>query len=689
MSQVLSIAVVGHKGAGKTALIAAMGFVANATPRLGKPGEYALGLDESPEEKAHQSTFETQLVSLQWAGTRLQLLDTPGEAGFYADTQLAFFAADAVLVVVSARAGVQATTHRLIRLILETKKPCFIAISRCDEEQIQVEEVVRELRALKEPITLVEVPHHRGKNAALDGVVSVTSMKAWVGHPEGPRQVAPDPIPTEVEAEVRAARERAVDDVACTDDELADHYLQEGDLSEAELSQGEHRAVARAQLVPVLFTSATTPFGIVALLDALVEFGPTPEERPPFEGEWQGKVERRQADPEAPISALVVKTKVDAYGKSSLLRVISGTLRADSTLLCAESGQRERIFAFALGMKEPRDRSVAQPGELVVVPKLKTAASRSTLCHESHPIALTLPPKPVALFSRAVVTAKGGVSDKVAQAVAAIAEEDPGLSVSVDADNHQLVLSGLGATHLDITLERLQRRTKLDLALGPPKVEYRETVTQAVRHIEGRQKKQTGGHGQFGIVYLDVEPLERGEGFVFEDAVVGGAVPRQYIGSVKRGVERALAQGIVAGYPVVDVKVRLTDGKHHSVDSSDAAFQTAGYRGFLAAARAATPVLLEPIAKLTLTVPLASVGDVLGDISAHRGTILGQEVAADESTIEAFLPFAELVDYEPLLSAHTQGRGSFEFGFDHYDQVPTATQADLIQSRGFVADLDE
>lgn len=683
----LSIAVVGHKGAGKTALIAAMGYVAQATPRRGKAGDYALGLDDTPEEKAHESTFETHLVSLSWTGVRLQLLDTPGEVGFFADTQLAFLAADSVLLVVSARAGVESTTQRLIRLILETNKPCFIAVTRCDETQIRVEEVVQELRALKEPITLVEVPHHRGKSAALDGVVSVTSLSAWVGHPEGPSQTGSDPIPGEVAEEVRVARERVVDEVACTDDELTDHYLERGDLTQAELIEGEHRAVARGKLVPVLFTSAATPFGIVALLNALVEFAPRPSERAAFEGMWESVPTQREALPEAAFSGLVLKTKIDSHGKLSLVRILSGTLRADSPVLCAETGEQERIGLFSFGMKDPRDQNLAEAGELVVVPRLKNAPSRSTLCDPRHPIRLRLPELPVALFSRAIVMPRGGASDKVAQAVHAIHEEDPGLSVTVDG--HQLVLSGLGAAHLDITLERLKRRTKLDLSLGPPRIEYRETISRKVEHVEGRQKKQTGGHGEFGIVYLDVEPLPRGQGWVFEDAVVGGKVPRQYIGSVKQGVERALKQGVVAGYPLVDVKVRLTDGKHHSVDSSDAAFQTAGYRGFLAAARAASPVLLEPIAKLDLRVPLASVGDVLSDLAAHRGTILGQWVTGDESTLQALLPFAELVNYEPRLSAHTQGRGSFEFVFAHYEQVSAAAQAEIVSRSEFLADLDD
>jgi elongation factor G len=665
-----SVAVVGHKGAGKTALIEAMAYMAKAVPRLGKPGSRGLGLDDTPEEQEHLGTFETRLVTLSWNGARIQLLDTPGESGFWADTQLAFAVADAVLLVVSARAGVETGTQRLARLALETRKPCLVAVTRCDDEQARVEDVVQEVRELKEPLAIIEVPHHRPAGAALDGVISVTTMKAWVGHRESPDQLDSDPIPDDVRDEVRRAREKLVDDVAGTDDSLADRYLTEGDLAPDELRTGEHRAVAQNKLVPVLFTSATTPFGIIALLDAIVDFAPTP-------------LDARAC--EAPLGALVVKTKIDSHGRTSLLRVLSGTLRSDSHVLCSGSGDKERIGQIFPGGNGTKPVGEACAGELVLVPKLKTARGGDMLCEDKQAVALEPPARPVPIFSRAVISPQKSMDEKVAQALRVLEEEDPGLSVTLGADGHQLVVSGLGALHLDVTLERLRRRTKLDVKLGPPRIEYRETVTRSVRGVEGKQKKQSGGHGQFGVVVLDLEPLPRGAGFVFEDAVVGGAVPRQFIGSVKKGVERALAHGVLAGYAVVDVKVRLVDGKHHSVDSSDAAFQTAGYKGFLAAARAAHPILLEPLAKMSLSVPPEALGDVLGDLAARNGTVLGQEVDGDHAQIDAFLPFAQLSDYEPVLSARTQGRGRFVFGFDHYELVPPALQSKIVRDSGFTS----
>lgn len=685
-----SVAIVGHKGAGKTALLEAMAYIARAVPRLGKPGDRGLGLDDTPEEQAHESTFETRLVSLQWGDTRLHLLDTPGEASFVAETQLAFAAADAVLLVVSARAGVESGTQRLARMALEAKKPCIVAITRCDDEQARVEEVVQQVRGLKEPITVVEVPHHREKGAALDGVVSVASMKAWVGHREAPDQTAPDPIPDDVAEEVQRTREKLVDDVAGTDDSLTDQYLTEGDLPAPALREGEHRAVAQGKLVPVLFTSSTVPFGIVALLDGLAEFAPAPSDLPAWPGTHDGSETTRARSPDAPLSAVLIKNKIDTHGRTSIVRVVSGVLRADSHVLCARSGERERIGQILTGCgRDLKPVTQAVAGDLVIIPKLKSAQAGETLCDEKHPVLLALPTAPVPLFSRAVQSAQKTSDEKATQALRTLEEEDPGLKVTLDAASHQLVVSGLGAVHLDVTIERLKRRTRLDVKLGPPRIEYRETVTRAVRGVEGKQKKQTGGHGQFAVVYLDVEPLARGEGFVFEDAVVGGAVPRQFISSVRKGIERALTRGVIAGYPVVDVKVRLTDGKSHSVDSSDAAFQTAGYRGFLAAARAANPLLLEPVARLTLTVPTPSLGDVLGDLAGRNGSVLGQEVDEENAQIDAFLPFAQLVDYEPFLSARTQGRGRFTFAFDHYDGVPPMTQAKVVRESGFGAETEE
>ncbi len=668
-----SVAVVGHKGAGKTALIEAMAFMAGAVPRLGKPGARGLGLDDTPEEQQHLATFETRLVTLSWAGKRIQLLDTPGESGFWADTSLAFAAADAVLLVVSARAGVETGTQRLARLVLEQKKPCLVAITRCDDEQARVDEVVQQIRELKEPLAIFEVPHHRGQGAALDGVVSVTTMKAWVGQRESPDQLEAAPVPDDLKDQVQRTREKLVDDVAGTDDTLADHYLADGDLSEGELREGEHRAVAQAKLVPVLFTSASTPFGIIALLDALVDCAPTPLDI--------GRAEE-------PFTALVVKTKVDTHGRMSIVRVLSGTLRSDTHVLCTGSSERERIGPL-LPNGNGKTASEACAGELLHVPKLKTARGGDVLCDEKQKASVEVPTRPVPIFSRAVITPQKSMDEKVAQALRVLEEEDPGLAVTLGGDGHQLVVSGLGALHLDITLERLRRRTKLDVKLGPPRIEYRETVTRPVRGVEGKQKKQTGGHGQFGVVVLDLEPLPRGAGFVFEDAVIGGAVPRQFIGSVKKGVERALARGVLAGYPVADVKVRLTDGKHHSVDSSDAAFQTAGYKGFLAAARAAHPVLLEPLAKLSLTVPSQALGDVLGDLAARSGTVLGHDVEGEQAHVDAYLPFAQLSDYEPVLSARTQGRGRFVFGFDHYELVPPAAQNKIVRDSGFASVEDD
>jgi len=400
--------------------------------------------------------------------------------------------------------------------------------------------------------------------------------------------------------------------------------------------------------------------------------------------------EARPRGVEAPLSAFVVKNKIDPHGRSSIVRVVSGVLRPDSHVVCATSGERERIgqlLGGAGGDGKPLARAAA--GMLVVVPKLKVARAGETLCDERAPVRLALPTRPVPLFSRAVRTPQKSADDKVTQTLRILEEEDPGLKVTLDAASHELIVSGLGAVHLDVTIERLKRRARLDVTLGPPRIEYRETVAHAVRRVEGKQKKQTGGHGQYAVVYLDLEPLPRGAGFELEDAVVGGAVPRQFLGSVRKGVERAMARGVIAGYPVVDVKVRVVDGKHHSVDSSDAAFQTAGYRGFLAAARAALPQLLEPVARLSLSVPTPSLGDVLGDLASRGASVLGQEVGTELAQLEAYLPFAQLVDYEPFLSARTQGRGRFTFTFAHYDAVSPPTQAKIVRESGFGGHPDE
>jgi elongation factor G len=432
--------------------------------------------------------------------------------------------------------------------------------------------------------------------------------------------------------------------------------------------------VAAGKLLPVYYASGTKPSGIAALLDAIVAELPPP------------------TTADGDVAAQVWKTRIDPHvGCLSFARVRQGLLRSDAHLCNASDGTRERVGQLLQGVGgELKPVGEAGAGDLVVVTKLKGTRTGETLCDEKRPVALPRLELAPPLFARTLVTDQRGREEKLVAALQRLVEEDPGLSVTHDETGHEMIIAGAGPLHLDLTLERLRRKSGIDARLGPPRIAYRETLTRAVARVEGKQKKQTGGHGQFGVCYIDVEPLPRGAGFVFENAIVGGVVPRQFVPSVEKGVVRAMALGVLAGYPMVDVKVRLVDGKTHSVDSSDAAFQAAGFKAFRAAAAVAHPALLEPVVKLQVTVPNATTGDAIGDLTSRRGKVLATETGDDATVISAHVPLAETLELEPKLASITQGKGSFTLALDHYELCPGHVQERAIQQSGFkLKDEDE
>lgn len=680
--EIRNVAVLGHKGSGKTSLVEAALFVAKVTPKLGKAGDRASGLDDSPEERAHVTTLEARPVSVKWSNHKINLVDTPGEASFMAEARLALAACDAAIVCISARDGMQTGTERALAWVRERSVPCIVVLTKMDDEHARPDEVVAELKQhLKTPIAVMEVPD--GVGQTFHGVMAVRTNKAWINKPEAPNSTASIPVPAESKPRVDEARAHLVDDVAGTDDTLTEKYLNDGDLSQDELDSGARNAVAACKMIPVYEASCTMPSGIVALLDAVVDLLPSPSQRPAFEG--VGTQEKREAKGDGPIAAFVFKTHIDPHvGKVSYVRVVSGTLKQDASVVAGTSGNRERVGVLSQGTwKELKPLSEAIAGDIVAVAKLKVAHTGDTLSDEKKPFNVKLPPQPPALFSRTLIVEGKGVEDKAAQALQRICEEDPGLVFKHDPITRESILEGLGALHLDITLERLRKRASIDCRLGPPRIPYRETVRGRAKGVEGKLKKQSGGHGQFGVCYIDLEPMPRGAGFEFEDAIVGGSIPRQFIPSVEKGIRKAMEHGVLAGYPVVDFKVRLVDGKYHAVDSSDAAFQMAGSRALRAALQQSQPVLLEPVAKLEVTVPSEYLGDVIGDINSRGGRVTGTDSLADKSVVVALVPLANTNDYEPKLTSITSGRGAFTMAFDHYDPCTPHTTDKVVKESGF------
>ncbi|WP_437572211.1 elongation factor G [Sorangium sp. So ce542] len=692
-----NVAIIGHKGAGKTSLAEAMLYVGKATAKLGKVDDKSSVLDDTAEEKEHVCSFEASVAHLSWGGKKINLVDTPGEGSFLAETRLALAAVDAAILVVSGKDGVQPITERVFGWVREAKLPCMIVVTKVDAENARPDEVIAEVRArLKAPLAIME--ERIGEGPQYRGVVAIRTKKAWLDKPEAPAAAAGAPVPADVAGAVEKARGKLVDDVAGSDDELTERYLTEGDLTQQELDQGLRAAVRRGALVPVYFASGVRPSGAAALLDGIVELVPPPTEHPAWAGVVpSGKpgaapqAAERPPAADAPAAAFVFKTSIDPHaGRTSFARVLSGALRPDATLLNASTGNAERLGKIhAVVGKDHKQVEEARAGDIVALHKLKSTLSGHTLCDEKHAFLFSAPELPPALFSRGVrFDAKGG-EDKVGNALYRLTEEDPGLSVHQDPSTRELVVSGLGALHLEITVERIRRRVGIDCRLGPPHIAYKETLSRKATNVEGKHKKQTGGHGQFGVCYIDMEPLPRGGGFVFEDAVVGGAVPRQFIPSVEKGIVKAMSKGVLAGYPMVDVKVRLFDGKYHDVDSSDAAFQMAGSKAFKAAAAQCAPVLLEPIVRLSVTVPSATMGDIIGDINSRRGRIIGTDSVEDQTIVNAFVPLAEVLEYESKLKSMTQGKGTFTMSVEHLEVCPPAVQEKVIKESGFKVEADE
>lgn len=692
-----NVAVIGHKGSGKTSLVEAMLYLAKATSKLGKVDDKSSVLDDSLEEKEHACSLEASVAHLFWNGAKVNVIDTPGEGSFLAETRLALAAVDAAVLVVSARDGVQPITERVWGWARAQGLPTLVVVTKVDAENAKADDVVDELkRRLKVPVAVMAVTS--GEGPSFQGVAALRKQKAWIGKPETPATASGTATPAEIAKDVETARAKLVDDIAGTTDELTEKYLNEGDLTREELDQGLCAAMRAGTVFPLYFAASTRPSGIAALLDAIVELVPSPTAH----GPWQGTVPSgkpgtpdapadRPSSPDAPLAAFVFKTSIDPHaGRTSFVRVLSGVLRPDTSLLNSSTGGVERLgkISNCVG-KEGKSVDEARAGDIVALAKLKATKSGQTLCDEKSPFVLTPPELPASLFSRGVRFDVKGAEEKVATALQRLVEEDPGLSVHNDETTRELVVSGLGALHLEITVERIKRRAGIDCRLGPPHIAYKETITKKVQNVEGKHKKQSGGHGQFGVCYLDLEPLPRGGGFEFEDAIVGGSIPRQFIPSVEKGIVKTMARGFLAGFPVVDVKVRVFDGKYHDVDSSDAAFQIAGRKGFKDAAAKAGPVILEPIVKLHVIVPSATMGDVIGDINSRRGRISGTDSIDDSSIVNAFVPLAEVLEYESKLKSMTQGKGTFSMTVDHLEVCPPMVQEQVIKDSGFKVAEDE
>lgn len=666
--KIRNVALVGHGGAGKTTLTEALLHRSAAISRLGRVEDGTTVSDHDPEEQRRGLSLSLAIAPFEWKGHKVNLVDTPGYADFMGDVAAALRVVDLAVFVVSAVDGVEVQTEAIWREAARLGVPRMIFVNKLDRERASFERTLEELRdRLGAGVAPLELPI--GAEAEFRGIADLLTDTAHVYEGGIPHA---EPIPDEMEALEHQVHDNLVEGIVVAEDALLERYL-EGDLpSLDELEHALTQGIEAASVFPVICGSAASEVGIDRLADFLVEIGPPPADRPTPVTAGDTEVEVR-ADPDGDPLAFVFKTIADPFvGQLSLFKVLSGTIRNDAHLVNSRLGTDERLHGlFVVRGKDhdPVDALVA--GDIGGVAKLTSTATGDTLAARGKPVRVPPIEQPAAVLGVAVVPRTQADDDKLATALHRLQEEDPALVVERDEETHQTILRGTGETHLAIALEKLERKFGVGVTTEGIRVRYRETITE-VAEAEGRHKKQSGGHGQFAVCTLRVEPLERGAGFEFVDKIVGGAVSRSYIPAVARGVEETMQAGGVNGHPVVDVRVTLLDGKEHSVDSSEMAFRVAGRLAFRAAMANATPVVLEPVTRLDVTVPSELLGDVMGDLNARRGRVQGTEPGdVGEQVVYAVAPESELLRYAIDLRSLTGGRGRFTAEHDHYDAVPS------------------
>jgi elongation factor G len=661
-----NVAIVAHGGTGKTSLTEAMAFHAGLVNRLGRVDDGTTVSDFDPDEVKRKISVNLSLVPLEWKGVKINLIDTPGYADFVGEEKSGLRAADSAIVLVDASAGVQVGTENAWQYADERSLPRMVVISRMDRENADFDRVVETLVAqFGRRCAPVEIPI--GSQEHFQGCVDLLSLKARTGDKD-----EEGPIPSELEQRVALYRERLVESVAENDEDLLNKFLEGGDLAEDELHAGLRSAVVSGAIVPILVASGTHNVGIGSVLDAIAGYAPSPiDAGSALAKNTSGAEERLEISAAGPLAALVFKTTADPYvGRLSYVRIYSGTLKADSQLWNANKNQAERVgpvFHQHGKAQDPVGHLVA--GDIGVIPKLAETTTGDTLCTREHALILEPTKYPAPSFGASISPKTKADADKVGSSLHRIAEEDPTLAVGRHADTGELILSGLGESHVEVAVEKMQRKFGVGVDMKTPKVPYKETIT-VTTNSEYRHKKQTGGAGQFGQVTLTLEPQPRGSGVEFSEHVVGGAVPREFFPAVEKGVREAASEGVIAHYPLVDVKVTLIDGKYHPVDSKAIAFEIAGMQAVKQGVQQAKPVLLEPIMQLEIHVPESFTGDVISDLNSKRAKVHGMSPDGGTTIISAEAPQAEIQRYATDLRSITQGRGSFTTEFDHYEEVP-------------------
>ncbi len=675
-----NVAVVGHGGCGKTTLVSALLYDVGAVNRLGRVEDGTTLTDFDPDEIERKISLQTALAYGEWRKNKINLIDAPGYANFLAEAKAALRVADAALVVVDAVAGVEVQTEKVWGYASEFGIPRIIAVNRIDRDRASF---VRSLESLQSVFGrgVVPIAFPLGEEKAFVGVADLLTEKADVYADDASGKFQAVDLPPEVREAAKSWRDKLVEMVAESNEDLMEEFFEKGTLPQEDLVRGLRLAVLSGKVFPVVPTSAARNVGVHPILDAIVDLLPSPVDRGPSTGtDPTSKAEAtREPSATAPFASFVFKTIADPHaGRISLFRVYSGTLKSDTTVHNATRDAAERIGSLLL-LQGKNQTSIGeiQAGDLGAVAKLKETQTSDTLCDKAHPIVYPpiVFPEPATTF--AIEPKSRGDEDKISQSLHRLMEEDPVLRLSRDAQTHEMLLSGMGQLHMEVVVGKLRKRYRVEVLLKKPKIAYRETIKGAAEG-HGRHKKQTGGHGQFADCKIRMKALPRGSDFKYVDDIFGGSIPRNFIPAVEKGIQEARLKGFLAGFPMVDFQVELYDGQYHDVDSSELAFKIAGSLAFKDAVAKCKPTILEPIMKVEIAVPEEFAGAVMGDLSSRRGRPQGMEPRGSLQVIKAEVPLAEMLSYDAELTSMTGGRGSYHMEMSHYDEVPFQFQEKVI-----------
>ena len=663
-----NVALTGHGGSGKTSLAEAILFKAGAINRLGKVEAGNTAMDFQPEETQKQQSISTAFHKFSWKNNIVTLIDTPGDQNFFSSTKICMPASDSAVIVIDGVGGPGAMTEEAFVCADEYNLPCILFINKLDRERADFYTVVNNCeKSLKKKIVVIHLPI--GKEENFKGFVDIISEKAHLYDENGKLTITD--IPLEMKTDVKDAREKFIENVAELNDELLERYLEGETISEDDLKTTFKQGFFAGEFFPVLCGSAIKSVGIDSICDFINNYMPSPIDR----GAWtaldqNGEKNEILPDPEAPFYGFVFNTIVDPYaGRLSLFRIISGKLNKDGNFINVNKDTKERFTQLLeITGKEQKPITEGLPGSIVAVAKLKETQTGDTISSDKN-LKFT-PVEPIApVISFAVSSQDKSDEDKIHDALRKILEEDTSLVLKREQETNETILSGQGLVHIKTTIEKIKRKFNVDVQIDTPKVPYKETFKKKIR-VQGKHKKQSGGHGQFGDCWITLEPLPKGRGFEFIDKIVGGSIPKTYIPAVEKGIIEAAQKGVLAGFQCVDFKITLDDGSYHSVDSSEMAFKLAGSLAFRKASEQAKSTLLEPIMKISVRIPDEFTGDIMGDLNSKRGKVLGMDTDNEKQIINAHVPMAEVLRYAPDLRSMTGGRGTFTMEFDHYDEIP-------------------